>query len=262
MTRFWMRKAQLLIAGMSIDNPPFRVDFRVDFDNKPEPNTAEIKVYNMSQDTLTRIRKNMPIILNAGYESSMGTIFAGDTLRVRTEWEGVNKITKITAGDGMFAWIESEVSKTFKSGIKASQVIRDIVAGFGLEIGEIVLAHDVTYHNGKVVHGKLQQVLQEIVDDCQSKLTIINGVVIIRPPAAGTQTGFLLNKETGLIGSPAYIDSDDADFSLECLLNHRITADSLIRIESRTANGNFRVVKGSHRGNDQGWVTQMEVVAT
>lgn len=256
----WLRKAQVLVAGMSIE-PPLEIHFQVDFDNKPEPNTAEIKLHNLSDDTIARIKRGQNIILNAGYEGDVGTIFAGNITKVVTDWEGVDKITRIMAGDGVDAWLNATVSKTYRPGIRASQIIRDIIGGFGLEIGEIRLTEDVVYSSGRTVHGKLRQVLQGIVNDCKSKMTITNGVILIRQPAEGTQTGFLLNSDTGLIGTPGYIDSDDADFDVECLLNHRITADSLIRIESRTARGNFRVVKGRHSGDDQSWTTQMEVVA-
>lgn len=261
MSSAWMRRAEILVAGKSITYPPLRIDFRVDFDNKPEPNIGEVKVYNLSDDTIAQLKKGEPFILNAGYGNNLGTIIAGDIIKAVTEWEGVDKITHIKVGDGVNAWLTTTVSKTYKAGIKASQVIRDIIGGFGLEVGEIRLANDVTYRDGKVVYGKLQQILQQIVNDCQSKMTITNGVIMIRPPAAGTQTGFLLNSDTGLIGTPGYIDSDDADFSVECLLNHRITADSLIRIESKTASGDYLVIKGIHSGDDQRWVTQMEVIA-
>ena len=256
----WIRKYQLLASGMSISETT-EVHFRVDFDDKPEPNTAEFKLYNLSRDTISRFKRGDSIIFNAGYEGDVGTIFVGDIIKVVTDWQETDKVTTITAGDGAGAWLNTTVNKTFKAGIRASQIIRDIIGGFGLEIGEIRLAEDVTYGNGRTVHGKLQQVLRQIVEDCKSRLTITNGVIMIRPPAAGTQTGFLLNSDTGLIGTPGYIDADDADFDVECLLNQRITANSLLRIESRTARGNFRVVKGSHSGDDQNWVTQMEVVA-
>jgi len=256
----WKRKVQVLTGGMTLENP-LEIHFRVDFDNKPEPNIAEIKIYNLAQDTIARIKKGSGIVLNAGYEGDVGTIFMGDVAKVITDWEGIDKVTRITAGDGAEAWLNTTVSKSFKPGIKGSQVIKDIIGGFGLEVGEIRLTQDVVYKNGKVVHGKLRQALSQIVADCKSKMTITNGVILIRPPSAGTETGFLLNSDTGLIGTPGYIDSDDADYDVECLLNHRLTADSLLRIESRTAFGNFRVVKGNHSGDDQNWVTQMEVVA-
>src|SRR5690606_9309413 len=245
---------------MSIE-PPLEIHFQVDFDNKPETNTAEIKIYNLSDDTIARIKRGQNLILNAGYVGDVGTIFAGDITKVVTEWEGTDKITRIVAGDGAEAWLNATVSKTYRPGIRASQIIRDIIGGFGLEIGTIRLAEDVTYSNGRSVHGKLRQVLQGIVQDCKSKMTITNGVILIRPPAAGTQTSFLLNSVTGVLGTLDYIDSFDAAFSLEYLLDNGITAESLLHNESATAGRKFCVVKGSLKGDHHSWTTQMDVVA-
>lgn len=260
MSELWLRQASLLVAEKEIKHPELHMEFRVDFDDDPEPTLAEVKVYNLSQDTISKLKKGVPAVLNAGYQSNVGTIFLGRIEDAKTQWSGVDKITTITIGDGAEEWMKTTVSKTFKQGTKASQVIRGIIGLFGLEVGEISLEQDVTYVKGKVVHGQLQSELRKIVvDDCKSKLTITNGVISIRPPNNGVQTGFLLNSDTGLIGTPETIEGEGADYTVTCLLNHRIREDSLIRIESSTANGDFRVVKGTHDGST--WHTKIEVVA-
>ena len=261
MSEFWIREASILTAGRRINYPDLDMEFRVDFDTDSEPNLSEIKIYNLSDDTISRIKKGEQLILNAGYERDVGTIVAGVVESQVTSWEGVNKNTTIKVGDGSDRWLKTRISKAFKPGIKASQVIRGIIGEFGLEIGQIKLANDFTYPAGKTCHGQLQVVLQEIVNDAGSKLHITNGVILVRPPQEGTQTGWLLNSDTGLLDTPGIIEDDRADWSVKCLLNHRITADSLLVIESRTANGTFRVVKGSHEGTSTGWITHMEVVA-
>lgn len=261
MSKLWMREAQILVAGMEIRHPPMTLEFNIEFDDSPEPNLSELTIYNLSDDTIARIKKGANIILNAGYKDNVGTVLAGEVISAKTYWDGVGKITEIKAGDGVSAWLASSVSKTFKAGTKASQIIKDIVGGFGLEIGEIKLANNITYAEGKTCYGSLQQVLQQVVNDTGSKMHITNGVVMVRAPEAGTVTGFLLNSDTGLIGTPGVIEDGKADYQVECLLNHRITTDSLIQIQSKTANGNFRVKKGKHSGTEQSWITEMEVVA-
>ena len=261
MSDLFLRRAQVLVAGVAIDYPPMSIEFRVDFDDDPEPNMAEVILYNLTADTINRIKKGSPIILNTGYKGNTGTIFVGTVESAVTTKDGPDRLTRIKAGDASDRWLKITVSKTFKAGTKASQVIRDIAGGFGLEVGEIKLVEDVTYTNGKVCHGQLQEVLRQVVADTKSKLHISKGVLLIRPPQAGTRTGFLLNSDTGLLGSPGLIEDDKADFTVKCLLNHRLTADSLLQIKSRAVNGNFRVVKGHHIGNDREWHTEMEVKA-
>ncbi|MEV9641772.1 hypothetical protein ABZ756_13810 [Mammaliicoccus sciuri] len=260
MNDLWIRKASFYVAGKTINYPDLHFDFKVDFDVDPEPSTAEVKIYNLSKDTISKLKKGMPCILNAGYQSNSGSIFTGGIITAKTTWSGVDKITTVTMGDGAAEWMKTKVSKTFKQNTRASQVIRGVIGLFGLEVGEIQLEKDVIYKKGKVVHGPLQRELRQIVvNDCKSKLLITNSIISIRPKSKGVNTGFMLNSDTGLVGTPEQMDSEDADYSVTCLLNHRIREDSLIRIESRTVTGNFRVVKGSHDGSS--WHTKMEVKA-
>jgi hypothetical protein len=261
MTNLWMREAEVIIGGVQLSSPPMEIHFRVDFDADPEPNLAEVKIYNLADDTLQRLKKKTPVILNAGYKGNVGTIFVGQIIQVQTEWEGVDKVTTIEAGDAADVWLTTTVSRTFKPGMKASQIIRHLIGEFGLEVGNIRLARDLTYLNGKSCYGPLQDVLRQIIHDCQSKMYVTNGVILIRPEQQGTQTGFLLNSASGLIGTPGLLEKEQADYALSCLLNHRLTTDSLLRIQSRTANGDFRVVKGSHIGDGSRWQTEMEVKA-
>ena len=109
----------------------------------------------------------------------------------------------------------------------------------------------------------LQSVMRQIVGETGSKFHISQGKILIRPWEAGTQTGFLLNADTGLIESPQPFEEESngkkiSGFHVRMLLNHRITVDSILQIQSKTANETFRVRKGSHSGAD--FITEVEVV--
>jgi len=110
----------------------------------------------------------------------------------------------------------------------------------------------------------LKDAVQQIVKECGSTFKISKGRIFIMPFGEGIQTGFLLNYQTGLIGSPEVFEREERDctkkgYKIQMLLNHRITVNSIIRVESRTANGMFRVLKGRHRcGGD--FITEVEVM--
>lgn len=109
----------------------------------------------------------------------------------------------------------------------------------------------------------LQSVMRQIVAETGSKFHISHGKILIRPWDAGTQTGFMLNSDTGLIESPQPFEEERdgqiiKGYNVRMLLNHRVTVDSILKLESKTANGIFRVKKGVHTGD---FITEVEVVA-
>lgn len=91
---------------------------------------------------------------------------------------------------------------------------------------------------------------------------INKGRIFIRDENKGTETGFLLNSDTGLISSPEKVEEEKdgqkiIKYKVQSLLNHKIGVDSLIKIESKTINGNYRVESGVHTGD---FITEMIVV--
>lgn len=262
------RQTEVLVAGLRFAEPDYRIYFTINFDYDEDPNKAEIEILNLSTDTISKINKLQNIVINAGYENDIGTIFSGDIQKIELITEVPDRTLKIYVLDASNEYLDSKINKSYSAGTKASYIIADALGSVGLEIGYFELKNDVTYLAGKTVCGSLRNVLKEIVmRDCDSKLYITNGSIIIRPDGTGQNIGFVLNSDTGLISSPSKIDKESvdniqtADYSVKMLLNHRITTDSILQIESRTANGLFRVNKGTHTKSDSEFITEVEVVA-
>lgn len=263
MAKFWKQKAEVLVAGKKFAKDDFEIDFKVEFDDDPEPNISEIAIYNLSNDTISTIKKGSNIILNAGYEGDVGTILLGKVEKPETTWDGVDKKTNIIIGEGSDVWMKAYVSKAYSPGITSRAILRDLSGQFGMELGDFRLTKDITYVKGKSVSGMLQSVIREIVKDTGSKFHINKGKIYIRPWEAGDKTGFLLSSDTGLLESPTPFEEEKdgkkiSGYNVKMLLNHRITVDSILKIESKTANGIFRVWKGAHYGD---FITEVKAVA-
>lgn len=262
MAKFWKQKAEILVAGKKLTKDDLEINFKVSFDDDPEPNISEVTIYNLSSSTIAMLKKGENLILNAGYQGDVGTILLGTIEKPETWWEGVDRITRLTVGDGSKQWMEHYVNKSYAPGITAKAILADLAGMFGLELGALQLVNNITYPKGRSVSGMLQSVMRQIVAETGSKFHISYGKILIRPWNAGTQTGFLLNSDTGLIGSPQPFEEEVngkyiMGYKVQMLLNHRITVDSILQIESRTANGIFRVRKGTHTGD---FITEVEVV--
>lgn len=264
MAKFWKRKAELLVTGKKYILDDLEIDFKVEFDDDPEANVSEINIYNLSDGSISTIKKGTNIILNAGYDGDTGTILMGKVEKSETTWEGVDKRTNIIVSEGSDTWMKAFVSKTYALGITASAILRDLSAHFGIELGDFRLTKDYTYVKGKSVSGPLQTVMKDIVKDTESKFHVSKGKILIRPKEAGDKTGFLLSSDTGLLESPTPFEEEVDEkiikgYRVKMLLNHRITVDSILQIESRTAKGMFKVWKGVHYGDE--FITEVQVVA-
>ena len=263
MAKYWMQKADVLVAGKKFTKDDFEIDFLVNFDDDPEPNISNVMIYNLSDTTIALLKKGEDIILNAGYEGDVGTILLGTIDKQETTWEGIDKVTKLTVGEGSDKWLKAYVNKAYAPGTTSKAILADLAGMFGMELGELQLVNNLTYARGRSVSGMLQSVMRQIVGETGSKFHISQGKILIRLWEAGTQTGFVLNSDTGLIESPQPFEEEIngkkiSGYRVRMLLNHRITVDSILQIQSKTANGTFRVRKGSHSGAD--FITEVEVV--
>lgn len=264
MAKYWMQKAEVLVAGKKFIKDDFEIDFLVNFDDDPEPNISHVMIYNLSDITIALLKKGESLILNAGYEGDVGTILMGTIEKQETVWEGIDKVTKLTVGEGSEQWLKAYVNKSYAPGVTSKAILADLAGMYGMELGELQLVNNLTYARGRSVSGMLQSVMRQIVAETNSKFHISQGKILIRPWEAGTETGFLLNADTGLVESPQPFEEEKntgqktLGYRVRMLLNHRITVDSILQIESKTANGTFRVRKGSHSGAD--FITEVEVV--
>lgn len=257
-------------AGGKLLEPPLTIYFDSEFDDSEKINTTTIKVYNLSNKTIVGIKQNSPVLLSAGYGNDVGVIFEGVVKNPQTIWSGVDKITEIEGVDQHGLYLTKKVNKTFAPGTAASTILQYLLTEAGLGIGDFSLVQDFIYRKGKVVKGNVNALIKAIVKDTKSKFHINRGKAYIRDARKGDNTGFVVNKDTGLIDVPERIESEETDkktkkktvrtgWKVKMLLNHRITVDSIIVLRSKAVTGTFRVVKGRHYSEGSSFYTEVEV---
>lgn len=257
----YKQKVELYAGDKKFTSDDFDIDFKVEFGNNSDPNVSEIYIYNLTNSTIAEIKKKAGVILNAGYEGNIGNILTGKIEKIWTYWEGVDKITHIYVGDGTAEVSLKKATKTYKANTTSGYIIADLVKTLGLESGEIKPAKNITYKKGRTFNSTLMDALKGIVKETGSRMFIDKEKIYIRPATAGTTTGFVLNSETGLIESPERVEEEEkgkttVKYKVKCLLNYQITTDSIIQVKSKTINGNYKVVKGTHSGD---FITECEV---
>ena len=277
---FFIRSASLQIGTnrYSMDDG-FFFEFEIPFYDSEELKSVSFKIHNLSEATRKSIVKNLPIILNAGYEDDVGVIFVGIINGASAQLNDTEWIVEISATAILQEWLNTEINKTYMPGADAENILMDLLNIFGVEVGRFELKTNRVYPRGRVCSGKMKDLLKKIVtEECGSRMLVRDNRIVINDPDAAVYSGVLLTPYTGLLASQGdnseilgmtpdetqstkeEKDEKGGTIKIKCLLNHRIGAGDIIRVQSRARNGIYQVVSGVHRGSPDGeWCTELEI---
>ncbi|MBQ6003065.1 MAG: hypothetical protein IJL18_09450 [Synergistaceae bacterium] len=275
---FWLRYATLAIGNNKYSLDELNFTFDIPFEDSDEPPVATVTVTNLSPDARANIKRDDPVILNAGYQGDIGCILIGKVVGLKHKWTNVDWTTTLTVQPCADEILDKLVNKTYVENITASAIIRDLLNIFGAEVSRCELSIDKRYPRGRVCRGILRQVLSEIiVSECKSRFIVrATEQVYITKAEDGVNNGLTLTSANGLLRADTEHvvipvetaanskktgeERKEDNISRSCLLNYNIAAAEVIRIQSSDLNGRFIVVKGSHKGGRTGdWKTSMEL---
>lgn len=256
-----------------------RISFNIVKTEDKDPNSAEVEIYNLSEDTRNKIRDTGKFILiNAGYINGAGEeiIFAGDISFVSHEVRRPEIITKIEAQDGKKK-LDSTVFETSNdSGVSARTILERILESFDLSsnIRNISIS-DKNYANGFSFIGLSKDALTRVTEFLNLSWSIQNNEVILVPFDKSDNTRVVsLNPQTGLVGSPERLkgstrkakklsEEDKPGWRFTSLLLPRVNPLNRISVSSREipSNSIFTVFSVNHTGDTHGsdWNTVVEV---
>ena len=275
---FWIRAATLVIGHnkYSLENMDF--SFEIPFEDTDEPPVATIKVTNLAASTRAGIKRNDPVILNAGYEGDVGCLLVGKVVGLTHKQSNVDWVSTFTVQPCADEILGSRINKTYAKNTKASVIIRDLLNIFGVEVAKCELSKDKVYPRGRVCRGKMKQVLPVfMVNDCKRRFIIrATGQVYITAANGAINNGVVLTSATGLLRSDEEKvtipletkensqkkgkDREDDWISRSCILNYRIATAEQVKIQSKDLNGKFVVKEGKHSGSRTGkWETSMKL---
>jgi hypothetical protein len=240
MTSQFGRKVSLIIgqdSGDALDLSQLRIVFFVKRGDTQTPNSAHIRVYNVSDNTAQRAESKefTRVVLQAGYEGSYGIIFDGSIVQVRRGRENpTDTFLDITAADGDMAYNFAVVNTTLTAGATQSDIIKicaDAMAPYGVSVGYI--APDLPTNplpRGKVLFGMARDHLRTAARSTQSLWSIQDGKLQIVPETSYVPgTVPMINANTGMIGMPEQIQNG---IKVRMLLNPSIKIGRLIQLDN------------------------------
>ena len=287
----YIRNASLIVAdakGNGLDLASLRIVFKVKKSSAQTPNSAIIRVYNLSDNTAKQIREEFQsVTLQAGYQSNFGLIFKGNIKQVRFGRENsTDTYVDIAAGDGDQSYNFSTISTTLSAGSQQTDQINaaintmtpnGVTTGFIDDIDSIILPR------GKVMYGMSRDYLRQSTESTDTTWSIQNEQIqIVKRTSVAPDPVVVLTSKTGLVGVPELTNDG---VSARCLLNPLIRIGGIININQRdvadaklsnvsndlqvnsapqtTADGLYRVLVAEFNGDTFGndWYTDITCIS-
>lgn len=275
----YLRKVRATFAGGFVVNPgginlyDLMISFSIDKDLSSSANSAEITIWNLSEDHRNAVGKVFDqITLEAGYippqgAGNVGIIFKGAVRDVEHTRDGPNIKTTINCGDGSKALRKATISKSFPKGTPVKDVVEELYKEMekqGVKRGEWKFPDDMpekfkrpyatcglcrdeldTIGRGNRFYWSLQNETMEVVPSDG----YVGGVVVISP-------------ETGMIGTPALTDNG---VRVSALLNPEVRPGRRVQVKSETlrmnaADSMYRVSSVTFSGDNHKGEFKMDIV--
>jgi len=218
--RLFKRKYLFTAAGIEISD--LRIAFHIKKTLEKEPNTGEIKLYNLgfaSRQNLTR--KGLNLKLEAGYEGNTATLFNGDLRVAEHIREDADWITTLSCGEGEDVYRFSRFNKSYKGKTDAETVLTELIGAAQFSKGNLTqamafaktLPGKTTHENGFVAQGRLSNSISKLTDAAGINWCLTNGSFRFsyRGEEIGQNIALEITPQSGMIGSPELSSPNHVD---------------------------------------------------
>jgi len=246
----YIRKASLLVGdrvtrgnnpsaavaeNTAVDLSELRFRFAVRRGDTQTPNTADIRVYNVSENTAQAIEKEFArVVLQCGYDGNFGIIFDGQIKQVRRGRESTtDTFIDITAADGDSAYNFAISAITLEAGSTPNDHIDALLSSMakrGVGRGYIPDFAGNPLPRGKVLFGMTRDELRKVAANTSTNWSIQDGKINMVPLTAYIPGEVpVLTAQTGVIGLP---EQTQNGIKLKTLLNPNLKIGQAVRLDN------------------------------
>lgn len=288
----WGRRWSLSIG--SLDLTACDLAFKTQRHIHRSPNSAEIKIWNLSPETRAQIegaarpfsRPGVPRIeepdgivrLGLGYGADdPAQVFRGDVRVAFTEWPtNTDSVLVVQARDGGHAYNTARVSRSYPRGTPVSTALRDVVSALGIgegNLAEFLGAFEfrtgaTTFPDGYTAHGRAHVVLSDLCRAAGLRWSVQSGSLQLQRQGEPLESRSVrLDAASGLVGSPTWDERGKRSggrrgrAQVQCLIMPGLDPGRKVSVESDTVTGDFEIrqvaLAGDTRGND--WFADLEL---
>jgi len=221
-----------------------RIAFDVQHTRGRSPNSATIRVYNLSEASIAAFRRDGALVrLLAGYEPEapqlifQGTVVDGG---LEEKKKTVDRILKVEAQDGGRAIKSTRLNYAATTASNYRQVVERLAGKLdGIDVGRIDVPNDVELPRGAHISGPARDVLDRIAEGAGADWSIQDGKLRLIAKGDDTgQRGALFSSTKGnLVGEPTKTDSG---VEVTGLLVPSLRPGDRFKLESAARTGIYR----------------------
>lgn len=243
MSAQYLRKLSLVVSstsGETIDFADFRCVFSVRRGDIQTPNSADVRIYNLSDDTANTIAapEFTQLAISAGYAGNFNQIFSGTITQFRRGRENQkDTFVDLTAADGDAPYQYAPVSLSLVAGSAhpggIAQALATALASKGITRAQWPAFSTNPPPRGKVLFGLCRDELRKFAFNQNCAWSIQDGKLTFIP-YAGYMPGEVpvISAATGLIGIP---EQTPQGITMRVLLNSMIKIGQAVKLDNSTA---------------------------
>ncbi len=256
------------------------VTFDVTKDLTGKPNTADLRVYNLSADhraeLLTRAAKKtkdgkplgVRVRIDAGYKAlGISRIFEGDLRWLTHTREGVDWVTHLETGDGEYWISRAKIYKSWAPGTPVATVLKDVAQAIGAGDGNLLralqgsalLGAGSTFVGGTATSGPAMKELTRLTKSAGLEWSIQDGALQVLGAGKGLdRDAILLDEAHGMVGSPS-VDHKGL-VSVKALLIPDLFPGRKVKLNAASLKGFYRIEKVKFSGSTfgQDWYADLD----
>lgn len=289
MAELFDRKVRVVLHTLEVTD--LRVAFHASRSLRKDPNTCEIRIWNLNRDHQRQLQeqKTIPLRLEAGYavppsqlgaeagaaldaigfggssaDTQLPALFDGELRRAFTSREGGDLVTTISSGDGEKAGQGKRVRVSFRPGLRWRTLLTGLAKDAGVGIGNSLLEIGgllpLEISTGIAMSGSSLDNLDTLFQSQGFEMSVQNGELqVMGGGAALSGTAVELSEASGLVDAPE--PGSDGKVKIRALLQPGLEPGRLVKVVSERVNGSFRVEQWDAIGDTHGqdWYAELEV---
>lgn len=238
---------------------------------KPEPNTCELKIYNLARETRRTLEtpKKLLLRLDAGYVGAVAQLYMGEVRSAHSYREGPEIVTEISTGDSEKQLGTSRINFSIGPKVPAATALlaicRELKVGMGNanQIAAKLQAKGVVFFGaGTVITGNAARAMTDFCRSADLEWSVQDGVLQILDRGKALQDkAVYLSPKTGLVGSPT-VDNKGI-VSVTAFIQPDLRPGRKIQIDAESVKGGFRIQDCEYTGDTAGndWYVKMAAKA-
>jgi hypothetical protein len=245
-TQQYLRKVRLIVGGSSapgvaanpdagIDLSELHIRFQVRNTTAQTLKRAEIRIYNLNQDTARKIQNEFTRVeLSAGYGDQVGLIFQGQIAQIQVGRENAtDSYVHIFAQDGDAAYNFATTNRTLAKGWTPDQMYSALLqdlSSFGVTAGYKPDFSGESASRGMACYGMTRDHLRNLAEQQGCEWNIEDGKLnFVKLSSFMPGEAVVLNSASGMIGTP---EMTIQGLMVRSLLNSNIKSGGQIQIDN------------------------------